>query len=185
MSVPRNYSDWINCFDILKAGTNDKETITLMQQGSIEWSRGVAERITQRLYDVINHRLKKISDKLNNDLDRCKGEETAIVKALVSARNRLFFIKQIIDLQAFPESVRVGMNEMIEDYAKNTQESLEKSALSDRTGRLRMMIKNNAISNFEYIEKDYSEPVSSESINNAASSDPILPRSTRRRVILP
>ncbi|MFD1705164.1 hypothetical protein ACFSCZ_00170 [Siminovitchia sediminis] len=149
MKIPKHYSEWVDCLDVVKEGTNDQAVIECMEKGSIEWSRGVAERITQRLYETFEHRIKRTSDLLQKDLNRCNGNETEMVKALLSARKRLALLKRLAQLEAFPENVRESLAASLEEYAKNTQESLEKSALSDRTGRLRMLIKNNAVTKYD------------------------------------
>jgi len=183
MKVPSCYSDWVNCFEQFKEGTNDQKLLEAMQSGSIEWSSGVAERLTQRLYDVISYRINSNNDVLQRELDRCNGDETAIVKALLSARRRLAILQQLADLQAFPENVREAMSKSIEDYAASTQESLEKSALSDPTGRLRILIKNNALTQLHQVENIFHNQ--NASIQPDENLSPNGFKSKRRRVILP
>lgn len=180
MKVPNTYAEWINCFDSFKKSTNDEETIAAMEKGSIEWTRGVAEKMTQALHDALQHRLSSSSETLQKELDRSKGDESAIVKALLSKRKRLALINRVAQLPAFPEQVRNAMSELITEYAKQTQSSLMDSAKVDRTGRLSMMIKNNSITKFDNVEL---------SLNNSSIEQSTAPqfnnkfKTNKRRVI--
>lgn len=156
MKAPRNYSDWIECFDRFKDGISDEEIILKMENGSIEWTRGVAERFTESLYETIKYRLNQSADILQKELDRSNGDESAIVKALLSARKRLALLNRLVNIEAFPEQVKEAMSTLLSDYAKDTQKSLEESAQTDRTGRLRMLMKNNGIVHYEKVENIFS-----------------------------
>ncbi|MED3997543.1 hypothetical protein P4647_23405 [Peribacillus frigoritolerans] len=185
MNVPRNYSEWVVCFEHFKIGEQDELTLQLMEKGTIEWSRGVAERITQQLYETIDDRLRQTADSLQRELDRCNGNETAIVKALLTARKRLTVLQRLSQLQAFPEHVRDSMSNILIEYAKSTQQSLEKSSLTDRTGRLGMLIKNNPLTKFNEDEKidDIQNNASQQHKN--VDGPPNGPKSKRRRIIFP
>lgn len=152
MNPPTTYSQWIDCFDGLKAGLKDEEAILLMERGTIDWTPGVAERLTQQLYEVIDFRLRKTSDQFQKELNVGRGDEMALVQAILSVRKRLAFLKRIAQLPAFPEQVNEAMYTILSDYAKKSQQSLEDSAKSDRTGRLRITIKNNPITSFDQVE---------------------------------
>lgn len=183
MSIPTTYAEWVDCFDQLKEGTKDEETIRFMEQGSIEWTTGVAERLTQRLYETIDFRLRQIADQLQKELNHWNGDETALVKAILSARKRLAVLKRVALLPAFPEQVRESMYNILQEYAKSTQQSLEDSSKTDRTGRLRMLIKNNPITHFDQVENVFGSSIStSQTDENTTIKGP---KSTRRRVILP
>jgi hypothetical protein len=185
MNVPKNYSEWVVCFDRLKEGEHDESTLQLMEKGTIEWSRGVAERITQRLYETIDYRLRQTADLLQRELDRCNGNETVLVKALLTARKRLTVLKRLAHLPAFPEHVRESMYNILSEYAKSTQESLEKSALTDRTGRLRMLIKNNPLTQFNVGENPGNIQINESQLQKNVDGPPNGPKTTRRRIILP
>ena len=188
MKIPVIYADWVECLDQFNTGTNDEELVLLMEQGTIEWSQGVAERLTQRLYDSIEFRLRRSADQLQKELNHTKGNESALVKALLSARKRLALLKRVAELQAFPENVRETMVNVLVEYAKSTQQSLEDSALSDRTGRLRSLIKNNVITQFGGVENVFGSTANVELEMNKKSNEnhPIIgQKKTRRRVLLP
>lgn len=181
MKTPKNYSDWIECFDYLKDGTSDEETILIMENGSIEWTRGVAERFTESLYETVEYRVNQSADLLQKELDRSNGDESAIVKALLSARKRLALLNRLANIEVFPKEVKEAMSTLLSDYAKSTQESLEESAKTDRTGRLRMLMKNNGIVHYEKVENIFSTR------SNIESSPPEYGKGfkpSKRRVIL-
>lgn len=152
MNKPTTYSEWVYLLQQFKEGINDEETVVLMEQGSFEWSKGVAERITQRLYEAIDYRLQKAAEKFQIDLHNCQGNETDLVNAILNNRKRLAIIKKVTQLTAFPDQVTNALYKVLYDYAESTQTSLEDSARSDRTGKLRMVIKNNPITQFDNIE---------------------------------
>lgn len=152
MNPPTTYSHWIDCFEQLKTGVKDEDIVSLMERGSIEWTPGVAERLTQRLYEIIDFRLRKISDQFQKDLNYGHGDEIALVQAILSLRKRLAFLKRIAQLSPFPEHVNEAMYTILSDYAKKSQQSLEDSAKTDRTGRLRITIKNNPITSFDQVK---------------------------------
>lgn len=187
MIKPVTFAQWVECFEQLEKGTNDEEILLKMEQGTIEWSKGVAERLTQHLFNTIESRIKRTSELLQKELDGCYGNETMTVKAVLSARKRLALLKRVADLPAFPENVRESMIKIISNYATNTQESLEKSALSDRTGRLKSLFRNNNLTQFDKVENVFEPAVSKPNEKSRDAENPQIPRvkSSGRRVILP
>ena len=185
MKTPVSYAEWVDSFEQFKAGARDEEIILLMEQGHIEWTKGVAERLTQQLYETIDYRLRKSSDQLQKELNLCNGNETALVKAILSARKRLAVLKRVAHLPAFPEQVRETMWKLLHDYAKSAQQSLEDSAVTDRTGRIRSLIRNNPMTQFDQVENVFG--ITSQTISNSNSSDsaPKIGQKSGRRVILP
>ncbi|TWT27747.1 hypothetical protein [Planomicrobium sp. CPCC 101110] len=172
--------------DCLKTAMQDEETILLMERGSIEWTPGVAERLTQRLYEVIDYRLRQTSDQFQKQLNHGRGDEIALVQAILSVRKRLALLKRLAQLSVFPDKVNEAMLTILSDYAKKSQQSLEDSAKTDRTGRLRITIKNNPITSFEKVENVFGSSVetTSRAVNmtkeKKAGSEP---KPTGRRVI--
>ncbi|WP_019413912.1 hypothetical protein [Paenisporosarcina sp. TG20] len=187
MSAPSTYSEWIDCFEQFKEGKNDELVIQAMEKGTIVWTKGVAERLTSGLYEVLNIRLRHTADHLQKELNNSRGNETAIVKGFLTARNRLTVLRRVANLPPFPEEVRDAMCNLLHEYAKNTQKTIEESAASDRTGRLSSIFRNNAITRFDQIENTFSSPVKSinKSIETNATPTTLGQKSIRRRVILP
>lgn len=185
--APVTFLQWVECLDELKKGANDQTVISQLEQGTIEWTKGVAERLTQHLYETIECRLKLTSEILQKELDRSLGDETMIAKAILSARKRFALLKRVTELQAFPENVREALSEVLLKYAQSTQASLEKSALSDRTGRLRSLFINNNLTHFDKIENVIGVSDNVFTNQNEVNTNDQLPgiKSKKRRVILP
>ncbi|WP_051620487.1 hypothetical protein [Paenibacillus sp. UNC451MF] len=152
MSDPRTYADWVRCFDELKSGDNDEEMLNRMEQGSIEWTAGIAEKMTQRLYEVLEFRLKHASQQMNLEFSRVREPNIDVVRALMNARKRFAIMKRLVVIPAFPEQVRSTLTDVLSNYVKDTQAALEDSAKDDRSGHLRMLIKNNSLLGYNQIE---------------------------------
>lgn len=145
MIKPTNYSQWVEIFDILKSRTDDDEVLKAMQDGSIVWQAGVAERFAKQLTDSINERMNFATDKFQTDMSRCKNEERLIVQALIALRKEMQFLLKLVDIQVLPENDRSNYKGLIINRIEEIQQSLEDSAKSDRTGKLSSIIRNNKI----------------------------------------
>lgn len=145
MSIPQCYADWTKCFDEIKQGINDEATLSAMEKGTLSWSSGVAERFSAQLFEVINYRVDGASKRLQRNLDMARGNETAIVNALLGLKRELKFLKKITNLPAIPDDKRDYFSKQIIEYARNAQQSLENSAKNDRSGRFASLIKNNRV----------------------------------------
>jgi len=100
---PKIYSEWVELLDMLKAKTDDVEVLQALQQGSIEWQSGVAERFAKKLTDTINARMNAATDRFQKDLNNARGYEGQIVQALLALRKEMKFLSQAINLPAIPE----------------------------------------------------------------------------------
>lgn len=145
MNVPQSYSDWTRCLDEIKQGLNDEAALSAMEKGVLSWSSGVTERFSMQLFDVINCRLDNASKRLQRNLDMARGNETAIVSALMGIKRELNFLKRLATLPPIPEDKRDYFSRQIIESAKNFQQSLENSAKNDRSGRLGSLFRNNRI----------------------------------------
>lgn len=139
------YAEWAACCDRLLKGDCDDETLTGMATGGIEWTSGVAERITKRIYEVFDRRLKLLAEQFQRDLDRARGHETLLTNALIGIRKNLVPLVRLSSLPAFPEMVSQSLKQSLQQYAERTQASLEDSGRSDRTGRLLNIIKRTPV----------------------------------------
>lgn len=145
IASPHNYSDWVVVFEILKEKTDDHAAVEAIQQGSIAWQTGVAERFSKQLVDVVNFRMNAATDKFQKDLSRASGNEGAIVQALISLRKELLFLLKVVDIQAIPEKDRGQYIDLVRDQMNQIQSSLEDSAKIDRSGKLLSIIRNNKV----------------------------------------
>ena len=89
ISPPKTYSDWVAVLDMLQEKSDDEAVLTAMQNGTIEWQTGVAERFARKLIDVINYRMNAAIDKFQKEMSRSNGQERAIVQALLALRKEL------------------------------------------------------------------------------------------------
>ena len=140
--APKIYADWIKVFDILKSGEDDEVILPLMQEGEIVWQSGVAERFLRKLVDTINFRLNKATDAFQRSH---QTDENEIVQSLMQLRRELQFMLKVVDINAIPVKEKTELRNMIINQSNSIQESLEKSAESDRTGKLSSIIKNNKV----------------------------------------
>ena len=140
--APKIYVDWVKVFELLKSCEDDENVLTLMQEGTIVWQSGVAERFLKRLVDTINFRLDRATD---NFQKAHQTDENEIIQSLMQLRRELQFVLKTVDLNAIPVKEKTELRNMIINQSNSMQESLEKSAESDRTGKLSSIIKNNKV----------------------------------------
>jgi hypothetical protein len=145
ISPPHTYSEWVNLLGMLKNKTDDEQVLNAMQQGSLEWQSGVAERFVQKLIDTINFRMNQASDHFQVEMTRAHGQERAIVQALMSLRREMRFLAEAVNLNVIPEKDRARYRQLVIDQADTMQKSLEDSAKKDRTGKLASLIRNNRV----------------------------------------
>ena len=140
--APKIYADWIKVFNVLKSGEDDEAILPLIQEGEIVWQSGVAERFLRKLVDTINFRLNKATDAFQRSH---QTDENEIVQSLMQLRRELQFMLKVVDINAVPVKEKTELRNMIINQSNSIQESLEKSAESDRTGKLSSIIKNNKV----------------------------------------
>lgn len=148
ITSPRTYAEWVAVLDMLKSKTDDESVLLAMQQGTIEWQSGVAERFAKKLIDVINYRMNSASDKFQKEMGRAYGQERAIVQALLALRKEMSFLSKAINLPAIPENDRQQYYQLVISQANNMQSSLEDSAKKDRSGKLVSIVRNNKVNAF-------------------------------------
>ena len=140
--APKIYADWVKVFNILKSGEDDENILALMQEGIVVWQSGVAERFLKRLVEAVNFRLNKATDNFQKSR---QTDENEIIQSLMQLRRELQFILKAVEINAIPVKEKMELRNMIINQSNSIQESLEKSAESDRTGKLSSIIKNNKV----------------------------------------
>lgn len=145
IQIPHTYSEWADLLDLFKSKSDDEAVLQAMQQGSIEWQTGVAERFSKRLIDAVNFRMNASSDKFQKDLSRARGQEGMIVQALLSLRKELAFLAKAMDIPALPEAERKHYLQLVIDQANQMQKSLEDSAKQDRSGKMSSIVRNHKV----------------------------------------
>ena len=142
---PHTYAEWVPILEMLKNKENDQDILLAMQQGTLEWQSGVAERFSKRLIDAVNHRMNAATDKFQKEMGRAYGQERAIVQALLALRKELSFLAKAISLPALPDKDRQQYYQLVLSQANSIQSSLEDSAKRDRTGKLSSIVRNNKV----------------------------------------
>ena len=140
--APKIYADWVKVFNILKSGEDDENILALMKEGIVVWQSGVAERFLKRLVEAVNFRLNKATDNFQKSR---QTDENEIIQSLMQLRRELQFILKAVDINTIPVKEKTELRNMIINQSNSIQESLEKSAESDRTGKLSSIIKNNKV----------------------------------------
>ena len=145
ITPPKTYSEWVEIFDILKSRSNDEIILNAMQEGSIRWQSGVAQRFAKRLTDVINYRMNSASDRFQKGIMRANGQERVIIQNILELRREMKFLVKVAGIPAIPEKDRECYCRLVLDQADIMQKSLEDSAKKDTSGRLAGIIRNNRV----------------------------------------
>lgn len=148
LKPPSTYSEWIALLDMLKDKTDDEAVLDCMKKGTIVWQSGVAERFAQKLIDTVNFRMNAASDKFQREMNRTRGQESAIVRALLTLRREMKFLSEVVNIDAIPAKDREQYRQLVIQQADSMQKSLEDSAKSDRSGKLSSIVRNNRVNNF-------------------------------------
>lgn len=145
---PRTYSEWVDIFEHLKERYYDDDLLAAMQNGTIEWQIGVAERFTSKLTEAVNYRMNAATDKFQKDMNRSGGSERETVGALLALRKEFSFLAKVMQIKAIPESDRHEYLNLVTAQADAVQKSLEDSAKKEHTGKLLSIVKNNKVNAF-------------------------------------
>lgn len=145
LQPPSTYAQWVSLLDLLKERSDDPNVLQAMQAGTIHWQDGVAERFSRKLIDAVNARMNSAVDRFQKEMSRSRGQEREIVSAILNLRNEMRFLSKAIRLPALPEKDRQSYYQLVLSQANSIQESLEKSAKTDRTGKLLSIIKTNRV----------------------------------------
>lgn len=102
------YSDWSKAFeeiDTWEIGHIDELLISSMEKGTIDWTDGVAQRVTKRLIDTVNKRLEKLNIFYSKRL-AFTYNPFDITSLLIIYRKELILIKRLDSLSMLPEDLR-------------------------------------------------------------------------------
>lgn len=144
MDKPKVYKEWIDLLDVLASGKDDANVLESMRGGTLYWQVGVAERFMRAFLETLNFRMDQINKKLDKKLTNYKNENE-LVEALLQTRKQYNYLKEVVKIPALPEEQQKILQEMIEKNELAIQNSLEKSAKADSSGKLLSIIRNNKI----------------------------------------
>ncbi|MFV0238832.1 MAG: hypothetical protein ACK5H4_02175 [Lacrimispora sphenoides] len=152
MKVPKTYSDWMNCFDIIKVGNQDTEVLECVKKGTLTLSGGVAGRFAIQMNSVIQYRIKRASDKFDRLMQMNGGDINLLSNALIALRKEFVFLVRFAQIQVLPSKDAELLTNAIKEQAASMQKSLETATEKlDRTGMLTSIIKKNKIDKLDGI----------------------------------
>ena len=111
----------------------------------MEWQSGVAERFSKKLIDSVNERMNLASDRFQQAISKSHGEESAIIYAILALRKEMTFLAEAMNLPVLPDKDRQTYINLVLEQADKMQETLEKSASNEKSGKMRSIIRNNRI----------------------------------------
>lgn len=183
--APDSYAQWSECLERLSSGLEDEACLLCMAAGKLSWTGGVATLFADRLGQEVNARLRRCSDGLTRDL-KSTGDESSVVRAIMNARQALFFLDRLVNIPAFPEVIRTHWTDEVKKFAQRAQKTLEDSARSDRTGRLVVLLRNNNLERYRDIQMR--PPLATELapavVVSSSTSSTVTGAGMRRRTIL-
>lgn len=145
---PHTYSEWVCLIKILQEKSNDDIVLYALQNGTLEWQCGVAERFTEKYIGAINSRINIAVDRFQKEVKRTSSENI-FVSNLLFLRKEMQFLANVANINAIPQEYRLQYVKLVQDKADEMQKSLEDSAKIDKTGRLLYIIKKNKINTFK------------------------------------
>lgn len=181
MNPPNYYSDWTQLLNQLKEpGQEDERILALLEQGTLEWTSGVADKIVNCTYEVIDVKLKYTTRLFQQELDHSRGEEASVIAAIVNARSRFDWLYRLCRLPVFPGEVRESLLEVVSKYVGDSQKALLESAKHDRSGQLAYAIKHNRLDQEQTQAPTAAACEPGEALKAEATSNPFT---SRRRVL--
>lgn len=165
--APQAYAQWSRCLDALAEGDKDEDCLHQLYEGQLEWTGGVAPMFAKRIGDEVQRRLGVCADRLTRDL-KIGGHETLVVRAILQARGQLNFIHRLCHLPVLHEASRLHLSAEVRKFAERSQQSLEDSALADRSGQLVTLLRNNPLTRYLDVTMAQPTPDAAEPSRSAA-----------------
>ncbi|MXQ54871.1 hypothetical protein [Shimazuella alba] len=133
---PSSYAEWLNCFEVLGTGMHDEELLEAVSKGKVPWSDGIAQRFAERMMDAVSERLQKAVEQFGKELGRARGEEYAVVQAILALRRQIKYMLRFVSAPVFPEEIIKTFSAEIEKNATNIQDQILSEVKKDPSGRL-------------------------------------------------
>jgi hypothetical protein len=133
---PTSYADWVACFEQLQAAKDDEALLALISKGKVPWSSSIAQRFADRLTASVSARLKGAVAQFSRSIERSRGEESAVVQAMLSLRRHIRFLYRFVSDPVFPPEIRDPFANEIEKQAKQLHETIINNVKKDLHGRL-------------------------------------------------
>lgn len=149
MNIPTTYIEWIKCFEYVKDHPRNEMYIDILNKGILDYDENLISKLANELSSVITYRL---SGALNTFTESLKGtiEYNSLSLEIISLRKEFNYAFQLGNIKVFPDNVKEGLIDLIKKNADNMQKALEENTkMSDRSGTINSMIKNNPINVFK------------------------------------
>ena len=78
-------------------------------------------------------------------MKQARGQDSALIQALLQLRKEFIFLEDILDLPAIPAEQRKQFVKLVKDEADKMQQSFEDSARRDRSGKLSSIVRNHPV----------------------------------------
>ena len=144
---PRTYVEWSRCLHCLLTANDDERVFGAMRQGVGGFESGVVEHLARRVSEVFDARLKMAHARFARQMSYCLDTAT-MSRAILDFRRQLAFLHCVSQIEAFPVTLREHLGQMLDQAAKNTQDSLEESAKFDRSGETSACARRNSLLRF-------------------------------------
>lgn len=139
MNAPRVYAEWVEVFEAFKSRINDGETIEAMENGTFEWQAVTSEMFMTEFTNALNIRMDSIHKRFKRTPISNENELTAAVSSI---KRELKLLMRAAKITTLPEHYSNELCGMIRKAADEIQSSLESSADSDRSGRIRYILRS-------------------------------------------
>jgi hypothetical protein len=172
---PTNYAQWLPLLDRFRDG--DYDVLPEMQAGSIEWSKGVTERFSRELGEVLETRLKWLTSELQKRLARARGP-FEIRGALGWAQSQLPVLHRFTRLPVLEQRLAAHLDQECSQWVARTISSMQSSAQAQKTdqGETAQMLKQSPLK--------WPPDATISDNKNASIFDPLSSATTRRKVLL-
>jgi hypothetical protein len=127
VNAPRRYDEWCAVIEALGTPMRDEEVRAAIADGVYPAGPGVTERITKRLHDAFDARIRVVHNALRRELSAVTGPH-AVELALAHARSALRPLARLALCATFPDSVRGHLRSMLDEFVRARREALEESA---------------------------------------------------------
>ncbi|WP_028776196.1 hypothetical protein [Shimazuella kribbensis] len=145
LKSPTTYADWVSSFQIFRDGQRDEELVVAISKGKVPWTKGVAERFTQKMSEAVSARLQRAVDQFGKELGRAQGEENNVVQAILALRRQISYLFRFVTSPTFPDEITKKFSEEIEKNAQNLQNYLLEEVKKGSNSRLIRVVQHTPI----------------------------------------
>lgn len=138
------YADWSGWFEAFARGGEDDDLLARAASSELTISSATVDSIGRRAVEALDLRLAQVGTMLQNGLRRIRGEQDA-VRAILNARSAFVLLRRYAELPCWPDALRNGLSDLVDQHVAERQKNLLRNAAEDRTGQLATAIRNNPL----------------------------------------